>query len=196
MIPPVRSKAMNQSYPRPTAVFTLICALWVSRCPAQDVREYQIIRVEYFTQATTNRAATEADLLHELYAYAFPAYNGAIISATFSSPQGWTLPLTNTGSSFASPPSPGETLNMPKSASAGRYHFDVVGASGGQQGMNLSLPGPAVGIPPVRISNFVEAQTVNASESFDVQWDKIARRGAFDYLTFDITTNGARVYTS
>lgn len=170
--------------------------VWANQCPAQDVREYQIVREDYFTQATTNRAATDADLLHELYAYAFPAYDGAIISASFSSPQGWTLSLTNTGAFFASPPVAGETLNLAASARAGRYHFDVAGTSGGEQGINLSLPGPAVGIPPVRISNLIEAGTVDSAQPFDLHWDKIARRTPYDYLTLNITTNGVRVYTS
>jgi hypothetical protein len=187
---------MNQFFRGAATLLSAICWVLTYRCPAQDVREYQIVREDYFTQATTNRAATDADLLHELYAYAFPAYAGAIISASFSSPQGWTLSLTNTGTLFASPPVAGETLNLPASARAGRYHFDVAGTSGAEQGINLSLPGPAVGIPPVRISNFPEAQSVDATEAFAVQWDKIARRTPYDYATLNITTNSVRVYTS
>src|SRR5437773_10783828 len=65
---------------------------------AQDVQEYYVERGEYFTQSTTNRAVRA--LSHELFAYAFPAANGSVLSAALTGPRGLSFSLTNIGGVF------------------------------------------------------------------------------------------------
>ena len=38
----------------------------------------------------------------------------------------------------------------------------------------------------MRVANFPEAQAVDASQPFTLRWDKVIKRGASDYLAFDV----------
>ncbi len=153
---------------------------------AQDVEGYQVIRGEYFTQATTNRAATGTAQAHALSAYLIPLYNGAVESATVHSPSGWMLAMTNTGSVLELPHQAGDTIDLSAPAAAGTYLFDEVGTTKGELQTKLALPGVASGLPPVRIANLRDAEAVDASQPFLLQWEKVPRRNARDYLALDI----------
>jgi len=164
---------------------------------AQDIRSIQLIRGEYFTQATTNRPSTDAAAAHYIFAYAVPAYSGAIQSATLKSPLGWTAELTNRGEFFFLSSQRGQNGDLAKPAPAGSYQFDVLGAAQAELKKTLALPGPATAIPPARIANFREAQQVDAAQPFTLLWEKIARRGAQDFLLLQIyATNGTQVFDS
>jgi len=71
-------------------------------------------------------------------------------------------------------------------APGGIYQFNIGTLNQGLRVFKLSMPGPAMGIPPLRVANFPEAQAVDASQPFTLRWDKVIKRGAKDYLAFDI----------
>jgi Calx-beta domain len=160
-----------------------------TRAGAQDVDAYEVIRFEYFTQATTNRASTDAAAFHNLGAYLNETYPGSVQSATIKSPKGWTEAMDSRDSYFDLPQVPGETVGLPQSAPAGAYHFDVIGASGEQQ-KTVSLPEPANGLAPVRIANFNAAQKVDASRDFQVEWEQVIDRTAHDFLSLHVIDSG------
>lgn len=168
-------------------------ALWVAfllsaRCAAlaQDINGYEICRGEYFTQATTNRADSAHALLHELYAYVLPAYEGSVLSATLIAPKGQQYALTNQNGEFYLANASGGAVAFPAAASAGTYACQVRCVNEGLKTLKVGLPGPALGIPPVRVANFLSLQAVEAAQAVDVSWDKVSRRGAHDYLQLHI----------
>src|SRR4051794_15966468 len=83
---------------------------------AQDVDAYQIVRYEYFTQATTNRASTDAAAIHDLGAYVFERYAGSIQSAAITSPKGWNQAMVSFDNHFYLPEVPGETVFLSQPA--------------------------------------------------------------------------------
>src|SRR5205085_10616789 len=93
--------------------------------------------------------------------------------------------LTNNGNYFYLADASGKAFILPSPAHAGAYHFKVAGVSGSQT-HTISLPGSANGIPPVRVANYVQAQAVDASQPFDLQWQKVSRRGAGDSLALTV----------
>jgi len=155
---------------------------------AQDVQEYYVERGEYFTQSTTNRPVSA--LSHELFAYVFPAANGSVLSAALSGPRGLTFSLTDSGGAFQLLDEANNSIALTVPAPGGTYQFNVGTLNQGLRVFKLSLPGPASGIPPVRVANFPEAQVVDASQPFMLQWDKVIKRGAQDYLAFNVIGPG------
>jgi len=131
---------------------------------------------------------------HKINAFVVPAYEGSVASAAVHFPDGSSVEMTNMGSFFSLPSVPGQTVSLPGSARAGTYRFQINEAAG-QEKLSVSLRAPAAGIPPVRVANYDEAQAVDAAQTFDVQWEKVARRGPKDYLMLDIyATDGPRVF--
>ncbi len=151
---------------------------------AQDVQEYYVERGEYFTQSTTNRPVRS--LSHELFAYLFPTTNGSVSSAALSAPRGLSFSLTNIGGVFQLLDEFRESIALTVPAPGGIYQFNVGTLNQGLRVFRLSLSGPATGIPPIRVANFPEAQAIDASQPFTLRWDKVSKRGAKDYLAFDI----------
>ena len=156
-----------------------------TRALAQDVNWYQVVRFEYFTQATTNRASTDAATAHNLEAFVDDEYGGSVQSATIKSPKGWSQAMVDAGNYFYLPSVPGETAVLPGSAPSGAYRFDVTGNSG-EQRETISVAGPASGLAPVRVANFDAAQTVDASNDFQLEWEKVIDRTTYDFLTISI----------
>src|SRR5437667_10138178 len=97
---------------------SLVMALgWSCSCSilAQDVRYYDLIRQEFFSQATTNRAATGTAVAHDLFGAVASAFGGSLASVTLSSPggaRGWSMSLSNNGTGFVTALVPGETFHL------------------------------------------------------------------------------------
>jgi len=94
--------------------------------------------------------------------------------------------LTNIGGVFQLLDEFRESIALTVPAPRGIYQFNVGTLSQGLRVFRLSLSGPATGIPPIRVANFPEAQAIDASQPFTLRWDKVSKRGAKDYLAFDI----------
>lgn len=188
---------MSLRFLRRCGGYSFFAACLLSVCsPAQDVSLYEVARGEYFTQATSNRADTAHALLHELYAYVQPAYDGSVLSATLTSPKAQKYSLTNYNSEFELLSPSGTAVRFSNAAPSGEYQFHVQCANEGLKTERLSLPGPATGIPPARVANYSGLQAVDASQDMEVRWDKITRRGAHDFLQFDIVdTEGNAVFS-
>src|SRR5437899_1740526 len=167
-----------------TAFVILAAGYFSSAGQAQDVQEYYVERGEYFTQSTTNRPVTA--LSHELFAYVFPATNGSVLSAALYGPRGLSFSLTNIGGVFQLLDEFLDSIALTVPAPGGTYQFNIETLNQGLHVFKLSLPGPATGIPPVRVANFPEAQAVDASQPFNLRWDKVIKRGARDYFALDI----------
>jgi hypothetical protein len=182
---------MMKSLSRVGSVIGFALALgWAgSRVVAQDVNLYQIVRFEYFTQATTNRASTDAATFHNLDAFVEETYAGSVQSVTIKSPKGWSEAMVSNQDHFYLPQVPGETFDLSQSAPSGAYRFDVMGNSGEQQ-KSVSLPGPATGLAPVRIANFDDAQKVDATNDFVLEWEQVIDRTPHDFLLFHVTDSG------
>lgn len=165
-------------------LISAVAASLPNSAPGQDVSLYEIVREEFFTQATTNRASTVNAVGHLVAVYVVPASAGSVLSASVSGPGSAMLSLTDSGSYFYLASGQAPPLLLP--ARAGAYHFNVTGASQGGLSHTVSLPGTANGIPPVRVANYLEAQSVDASQPFDVQWEKVVRRSAYDVLELNI----------
>ena len=171
-----------------TGFVVLAAGFFSSAGQAQDVHEYYVERGEYFTQSTTNRPVTA--LSHELFAYVFPATNGSVLSAALSGPRGLSFSLTDSGGVFQLLDEFLDSIALTVPAPGGIYQFNVGTLNQGLRVFKLSLPGPATGIPPMRVANFPEAQAVDASQSFTLRWDNVTKRGAKDYLAFDLIGPG------
>jgi len=155
------------------AIFTAA----VSR--AQDIRGYEVDRYEYFSQCTTNPAPLNTARAHALVAFVIGSYDGAVSSATLArGSSSW--PLTNNGSHVEA------HVTLSKAASAGAYVFTVTTASQGVQRKIVSLPGLANKVGPPRIANFTEAQSIDATQPFTLEWDAIKGTGTRDYLKLHI----------
>lgn len=187
---PSPAPIMRNEYKSPNWWFALailfsgVAASCPSSAPGQDVSLYEIVREEFFAQATTNRPSMVNAVGHLVAIYVVPASAGSVLSASVSGPGSGMLSLTDSGSYFYLASGQGPVLFSP--AHAGAYHFIVTGASQGSLSHTVSLPGTANGIPPVRVSNYLEAEAVDASAPFDVQWEKVVRRGKYDVLELSI----------
>jgi len=174
-----------------TAVFGL------PDCVAQEVHGTELIREEFFTQATTNRASTASALTHDLFGELLPSA-GAVDSVTLNSPggeHGWSLAMSNNGSYFVTPSVAGQTYHLPGPAPAGPYQFKVLGSGGDSPALKAVLPGAANGLAPLRIANFGEAQRLDANQPFTLAWDKVVGAGARDFIGVVVyATNGDRVF--
>jgi hypothetical protein len=146
---------------------------------AQDIRGYEIDRYEYFTQCTTNRAPLDTARSHYLSAFVIGNYGGAVLTGTLAH-SSVTWPLTNTSSELRG------RVQLTSAAAAGPYTFTATTASQGVQRRTVSLPGLANGIAPARIANWSEAQQVEATKPFTVQWDSIKGTGKRDLLKFRV----------
>ena len=166
------------------ALVVLTAGYFSTSGQAQDVQEYYVERGEYFTQTTTNRPVRA--LSHELFAYLFPFMNGSVLSAALSGPRGLSFSLTDSGGAFQLLDEANNSIALTVPAPAGIYQFNVGTLNQGLRVFKLSLPGPAIGIPPMRVANFPEAQAVDASQPFTLRWDKVIKRGARDYLAFEV----------
>src|SRR5262245_42308826 len=98
------------------SIIGLALACCVTRVLAQDVNLYQVVRYEFFTQATTNRASTDAATVHNLAAYVNETYPGSVQSITRQSPKGWSQAMVDAGNYFYLPSVPGETALLPAPA--------------------------------------------------------------------------------
>ncbi len=188
---------MKPNIPKIFSPFTLALLCFVARTlPAQDVHVYEAWREEYFTQATTNRAALNTAVSHNLGAEVLPGYSGAVISAALKIPQSAALPLTDIGNAFVLENSAGNELSLPAPAPTGIYQFQVNGASQGTINLMLNMPGPALAIAPMRIANYSEAQAIDAAQTFTLRWDKTIKSGTHDYLRLHIfNSNGTLVFS-
>jgi len=157
----------------------------------------EIARTEYFTQATTNRADTAHAVFYELSAFVIPAYEGSVLSATITWPSRQEYAMTNDSGQFMLLNASGDAVNLSAAAPSGTYRFQVQCASQGMQTVKVSMPGPATGIPPLRVANFEALQGVDASQPFGVFWDKVADKSANDYLELHIIdASGNEVFTN
>jgi hypothetical protein len=169
---------------RTSLLILVFSCFWHDHAPAQDVQEYYVERGEYFTQSTTNRAVYP--LSHELFAYVFPATNGSVTSATLSGPLYLSFTLTQRGGVFQLLDQYLGNIALTRPAPGGAYIFNVATLNQGMRSFKLSVPGVANGIRPIRVANFAEAQAVDTSQPFTLQWDKVPKRGAYDYLALNI----------
>ena len=146
---------------------------------AQDIRNYEIDRLEIFTQCTTNRAPLDTARRHRLSAFAVGNYPGAVLSGTLArGAVSW--PLTNMGSSIHG------GADLDQTAGGGLYTFTVQTLAQGTRQQTVPLPGPANRIAPARIINHTEAQRVEATQPFTLSWEAIKGLGKRDYLTLRI----------
>ncbi|PWU19210.1 MAG: hypothetical protein C5B50_07105 [Verrucomicrobia bacterium] len=168
------------------------------RLLAQEVRFTELIREEFFTQATTNRASTTSAAAHDLFGEVGPAFSGGINSVTLNSPggqNGWSLALSNEGTYFVTTRQEGETYHLPGPAPAGAYQFQVTGSGGDSHLIKAVLPATAKGLAPLRIANYQEAQRLDASQPFTLAWDQIVGAGSRDFIKVAVyATNGDRVF--
>jgi hypothetical protein len=169
---------------------------------AQGVSYYDLVRQEFFTQATTNRASTGMAVTHDLFGALSPSSGISFESVILSSPggaRGWSLYLKQdvTSGRFFTSYEPGLTSHLARSAPGGQYLFETFlrGAATGLA-FKAPLPGPANAYPPLRVSNFVEAQNVDASQPFTITWDKVAGMKVHDFLGVQVfATNGDQVFS-
>src|SRR5215831_12175656 len=189
---------MKLSHPTHWAAGVLGTTLLLAQTSrALDFVAYDIVREEWFTQATTNRASTDAAARHGLGAYVSPSAPGTVTSASIRVPSGWVGAMTDNGQYYYLPTISGHSIDLPATAPAGIYQFAVVGANDGLRRRSLTLPAPATGIAPARIANFPEAQLVDATQDFEVRWDKIPRRGPGDGLFFHVVgPDNTRIFDS
>ncbi len=177
----------------------LLLTFWLlgaKNLSAQDVHYYELWREEYFTQATTNRASTTSDVAHELGGEVVAAYSGALLSASLKIPQHTSLALTASGDNFYLENNSGGEIVLSAPAPAGSYQFNVQEASQGNKTYLFTLPGPAIGLLPLRIANLPAAQAIDAAQTFTLQWDKTINSGPHDYLRLHIfDTNDTLVFS-
>src|SRR5438105_4851384 len=167
---------------------------------AQDVWYYDLVRQEFFAQATTNRPATGAAVTHDLFGALAALPGSSLGSVTLSSPggaRGWSLDLNFNGTRFLTSSQPDETYHLSRPAASGAYQFQVLRTSGSIENFKATLPGPANAYAPPRVANFLEAQTVDASQPFTVRWDKVNGTRVHDFVGVQIfATNGDSVFSS
>src|SRR5437667_9287405 len=182
--------------------FLVFLMALASLCPrgmlAQDVRYYDLVRQEFFSQATTNRAATGTAVAHDLFGAVAPAFDGSLDSVILSSPggaRGWSLFLTYDGTRFVTSSEPGETFHWLGPAPSGQYKFQVLTASGVSETFKAALPGPANTFAPLRVANLSEAQGVDAAQPFTLRWDRLRGTKVHDFISVEIlATNGDQVF--
>ena len=161
-----------------------VLTLSLTICPTptvlgQDIRGYEIDRIEYFEQCTTNRAPLVTARAHDLVAFAIGYYDGALVTGTLSFKEThW--PLTNTGSALRL------IQHLPGAAAAGLYSFDVTTGTEGVRTMTVAMPPLANRIAPARIANFTEVQGIESTQPFTLQWDAVKDTGRQDKLRLRI----------
>lgn len=162
-------------------IATLACQI----VSAQNVYYYSATRHDFFTQSTTNRAS----MLNATRHYIDPdvqSYTGAdyVDSATVKVPTGQTYTLVNDGSGAFVPQ---QSIAYNTYAPAGLYLFHTAeNGSSVFETLHLVLSAPAAAILPLRIANWTEAQTIDASQDFTLTWDKPIKSGTHDYLVLQI----------
>jgi hypothetical protein len=143
---------------------------------AQDLWYYDLTRQEFFTQATTNRAATGTAVMHALFGGLEPIPGSSLKVVALNSPVGaggWLLLLDSHGTGFVTSYKPDETSQLAGPAVNGQYLFQALTTSGVTENYETTLPPPVNAFAPLRVGNFVEAQNVDSSKPFILRWDKV-----------------------
>jgi hypothetical protein len=109
-------------------------------------------------------------------------------------PDGSDYAITQNDVNFYTTDPFGNALALANPAASGKYQFVVETADEGTVKLAVHLKPPATAISPLRIANFLDAQTVDAAQDFILTWDDV-KAGPKDYLRVSVFNEFAsRVY--